>query len=397
VWGVQVDLASTLFASFADLASVICYAIAALGCAYALFAAWSAHAFVRSAAVPATGTGPAVTVLKPLHGAEPGLYANLAGFCAQDYPGPVQIVFGVANPSDPAIGVVRKLIADFPSRDLALSINPRRRGVNAKVSNLINMLDEARHEVLVVSDSDIAVAPDYLKTITASLDQPGVGAVTCLYRGVASAGLWSRLAAGAIDYHFLPSVLVGLKLGLATPCFGSTIALRKQTLAAAGGLQAVADQLADDYALGALVRRAGLKVAIPAYTVAHVCSEKSARDLFHHELRWARTIRSVDPAGFAGLAITHALPLALLGMLLGGVTAAAPIVAAALACRLALQVGVGRAFGLRGDFFRLGPLRDILSFAIFVVSFFGRGVQWRGHRYGVRGDRTLAYYGEVES
>jgi ceramide glucosyltransferase len=384
------------FANFAGWASFACYALAALGCAYALFAAWAARGFVRYAPEPA-GDYPPVTLLKPLHGMEPDLYANLAGFCAQAYPSPIQIIFGVDSPADPAVGIVRKLVADFPDRDLALVINARRYGENRKVSNLINMAREARHEVLIVSDSDIAVAPDYLQRVTAALAQPGVGLVTCLYRGVAAAGMWSRLGAAAIDYHFLPNVLVGLKLGFATPCFGSTIALRAKTLAEIGGFEAVADQLADDYALGELVRATGQTVAIPKYIVAHVCGEQSARDLIRHELRWARTIRSIDPAGFAGLAITYASPLALIGLALGGINAAGLIVVAALVCRYALQNEVDRVFHLRGEWFWLGPLRDLLSFAIFVASFFGRGVEWRGHRYGLRTDNKLAYYGEVET
>jgi ceramide glucosyltransferase len=386
-----------LFANSADWASVICYVAAAIGCGYALGAAWAARGFVRLATEAPAKTCPEVTILKPLHGAEPNLYANLAGFCVQDYPSPVQIVFGVDDPADPAIAIVRRLIADFPDRDLALVINSRRHGVNGKVSNLINMVGEATHDVLVISDSDIEVEPDYLKSVAASLDSPGVGLVTCLYRGAAASGVWSRLAAAAIDYHFLPSVLVGLKLGLAKPCFGSTIALRKKTLAMIGGLESVVDQLADDYALGALVRRAGLAVAIPNRIVAHVCAERSARELFRHELRWARTIRSVDPLGFAGLAITHAVPLALLGMVLGGATPACLIAAAAVACRFALQIELDRDFHLRDDFFWLGPIRDVLSFIVFVASFFGRVVEWRGRRYGVQADNTLAYYGEVES
>lgn len=391
-------------AEFADGAAVVayaavvvCYAAAAAGCVYALVAAWSARDFARRAAALAATNCPAVTILKPLHGSEPDLYGNLAGFCVQDYPSPVQIVFGVADPADPAVAIVRKLIADFPDRDLALTIDAHRHGANGKVSNLINMLGEARHELLVISDSDIVVGRDYLQAVVASLDRPGVGLVTCLYRGAATTGAWARLAAAAIDYHFLPGVLVGLKFGLAKPCFGSTLALRKETLDRIGGLQAVADELADDYALGALVRGAGLTIAMPSMVVAHLCAERSARELFRHELRWARTIRSVDPLGYYGLAITHALPFALLGVLLGGVTPAAMIVVGALVCRFVLQVELDRSFRLRDDVFWMGPVRDILSFVVFVASFFGRGVEWRGHRYGVRADNKLAYYGEAKS
>ncbi len=388
---------SAFFVNLAAWTAVICYAAAALGCGYALFAAFAVRSFARSPKAKASTAVPAVTVLKPLHGAERNLYANLAAFCSQDYPGPLQIVSGVADPADPAIDVVRKLIADFPDRDLTLAVNSRRHGANAKVSNLINMAAEAKHDVLVISDSDIVVTPDYLKHITAALERPGVGLVTCLYRGTAAAGIWARLAAMAIDYQFLPNVLVGLRLGLAKPCFGSTMALRKTTLATIGGFEAVADRLADDYALGALVRRAGLTVAIPHYTVAHVCSERSARELLRHELRWARTIRSVDPLGYAGLVITHALPFALIGLLLAGVAPAGLIVVAALACRFVLQVEIDRAFGLRDHVFRFGPVRDLLSFVVFVISFIGRGIEWRGHRYGLQADKTLAYYGEVET
>jgi ceramide glucosyltransferase len=312
-------------------------------------------------------------------------------------------VFGLADPADPAAAIVRRLIADFPDRDLELVINARRHGANAKVSNLINMQPAARHETIVIADSDIVVPPDYLTSVAANLDQPGVGLVTCLYRGVGTTGIWSRLAAAGIDYHFLPNVLVGLELGLATPCFGSTIALTKKTLTKLGELQSVADQLADDYALGMAARRAGLNVAIAPFIVTHACAEESLRELMLHDIRWARTIRAMDPFGFAGLGITYAVPLALIGFLLGGVTPAALIVAAALACRFALQAELHRLFRLgnawsifRGHFW-LGPIRDVLSFVVFVASFCGRGVEWRGRRYGVRADNTLARYGEADT
>jgi ceramide glucosyltransferase len=260
---------------------------------------------------------------------------------------------------------------------------------------LINLAAKARHDVLVLSDSDIIVDPDYLTNIVGAIDAPGVGLVTCLYRGAAERGLWARLAAAAIDHHFLPSVLVGLKLGLAKPCFGSTIALRKTTLATIGGFHSVVDQLADDYALGEMVRRSGLTVAIPSLTVEHVCTHRTARDLFHHELRWARTIRFVDAFGFVGTGITHAFPLALIGTVLGGITSASVIVIAALACRFSLQMQLDRAFRLQSNPFWMGPFRDMVSCAVFFASFFGRAVEWRGRRYAVLADNTLAYTGEV--
>jgi ceramide glucosyltransferase len=390
-----------LFTELSFALSLAFYTAAGLGCLYALVAAYAARRFAARADVAVAAASPAVTVLKPLHGAEPDLYANLARFCVQDYAGPVQIIFGVSDRADPAIDVVREIVAAFPDRDLKLVINSRRHGSNRKISNLINMAAEASHGVLVMSDSDIVVEADYLTSVVASLQQPDVGLVTCLYRGVAaqgpSQGLWAKLAAAAIDYHFLPSVLVGLLFGLAAPCFGSTIAIRKETLAAIGGLEAVADQLADDYALGAAVRRAGFRVAIPAHVVGHECAQGSAQALLRHELRWARTIRSVDPTGFAGTVITHALPLSLLGFALGGMTPLAALVPVALACRAALQMELDRAFHLRRGFYWWGPLRDLISFAVFVASFFGRRVEWRGHRYGVQADNTLAYYGEVET
>jgi ceramide glucosyltransferase len=383
------------FANLGNYASAVFYLAALLGCIYALFATRAARSFARSTGAAPLANFPPVTILKPLYGDEPDLYARLASFCRQDYPAPVQIVFGAADAADPAVAVARELIADFHDRDLALVISSRRHGANAKVSNLVNMLSEARHEVLIVSDSDIVVPRDYLKVVVAALGEPGVGLVTCLYRGTAAAGMWSRLAAAGIDCHFLPNVLVGLRLGLATPCFGSTIAVTKATLVKFGGLQSVVDQLADDHALGSAVRQAGLKVAIPPLIVTHVCAERSIRELLLHEIRWARTIRSVDSLGFAGLVITHAFPLALLGMALGGLTAAALLVPATLACRYALAAELRRDFSLGNYFFWL-PIRDLFSFVVFVASFVGRRLEWRGHRYRLAADKTLAYYGEGE-
>jgi ceramide glucosyltransferase len=322
-------------------------------------------------------------VLKPLHGAEAGLFESLSSFCAQDYPGPVQIICGVQSAGDPAIAVVREVERAFPELQVDLVVDPRQHGSNRKVSNLINMAAEIRHDVVVLADSDMRVAPDYLRRLAGELARPGVGAVTCLYHGIPLGGVWSRLSALSIDTHFLPSIAVGLGLGLAKPCFGSTIALTTATLEEIGGFRAVADDLADDYELGAAVRRLGLDVVVPPFAIGHVCAELSFGDLFRQELRWIRTIRQIEPAGHAGSILAHPLPLALLALCLapGALTLASCGVA--ILARMALCLAVERSFGLRRHSYWLVPARDLLSFAVFVASFFGRDVSWRGHSYGV--------------
>ncbi len=338
---------------------------------------------------PAPAEYPSVTILKPLHGNERGLAENLLSFCAQDYPGPVQVVFGVQSPSDPAIAVVSRLIERFPQSSLELVIDGRWHGSNQKISNLINMADRIRHDVVVVADSDMRVRPDYLARIVAELQRPGIGGVTCLYNGIAGNGLWSRLSALAIDTHFLPNVVVGVSLGLARPCFGSTIALRRTTFVEIGGFRACADVLADDYAVGDALRARGHAVAIPPFTIGHVCSEASWGELWRHELRWARTIKAVDPVGYAGLSLTHALPFALLGGLFGGGTAALALSGAAVVCRIALCARVERAFGLMPHPYWLVPVRDLLSFATFIAGYLGGSVTWKGHDYRVTPEGNL--------
>jgi ceramide glucosyltransferase len=162
------------------------------------------------------------------------------------------------------------------------------------------------------------VDPDYLSRVVDALEQRGVGAVTCLYHGFAATGVWARLAALGINAHFLPSVVVGLGLGLAWPCFGSTIAFKRKALAEIGGFIGVANCLADDYAVGAALRARGYKIFISSITIGHVCGEMSAQELWQREVRWARTIRSIDPVGYAGTIVTHAFPLALVAAL-GGI------------------------------------------------------------------------------
>jgi ceramide glucosyltransferase len=365
--------------------SVTASLIAVAGCGFLIAATILVARAAGSAAHPRAVAAPAVTVLKPLHGDEPGLLDNLGSFCSQDYPGPIQVVFGVQDPGDSAVAVVEHLQKTQATRDLDLVIETKVHGLNRKVSNLVNMAPRIRHDVVVLADSDMRVEPDYLSRVTAALDEPGVGAVTCLYYGVPVAGVWSSLSALAINAHFLPGVVFGSALGLARPCFGSTLALRRQTLGEIGGFIAFVDCLADDYAMGAALRARGHTISIPPFAVAHICTEASACDFWRHELRWARTIKSIDPLGYAGSILAHPLPWALIAALLGaGSTAFLPAIAVALVsigCRVALLRQVERAYALPTQAYWLVPARDLLSFILFVVSFFGRDVSWKGHRY----------------
>ncbi|MDB5591448.1 bacteriohopanetetrol glucosamine biosynthesis glycosyltransferase HpnI [Enterovirga sp.] len=361
---------------------------AGLGTAYLLLSVALVRRFAAArAAAPSTpppdGVPPAITVLKPLHGVEPGLRENLLTLLQQDYRGPVRIVFGVQSGADPAIRVVEALRRAHPARDIALVVDARQHGSNRKVSNLINMAAHIVGEVVVLADSDIRVGPDYLSGLVAELGRPGVGAVTCLYHGLASRSLWSRLSALGIDTHFLPGIVTGVAVGLATPCMGSTIALPRETLERIGGLQVVANALADDYELGAAVRRLGLSVAVPPFTLGHVCPEDNAAELIRRELRWQRTIRQIDPLGHAGSLVTHPLAFALPALALGPGPAALALVVAAALSRLALCLAAERAFGLKPHPYWLIPARDLMSLLVFAASFFGRGVDWRGHRFDV--------------
>lgn len=367
-------------------------AVTAVGVVYAVAAGMLVRAFMRRP-LPAATARPAVTMLKPLHGAEPGLDAAIRSFAEQAYPGPTQIVFGVHSPDDPAAEAVRRLQAARPELDIALVADARLAGQNRKISNVINMMAQARHDVLVLSDSDITAAPDYLARITDALAQPGVGVVTCLYTGRGASGLASQLSAMAVSYQFLPNAVLGASLGLAQPCFGSTIALTRQTLDRMGGFEAFADLLADDFEIGRAARDLGLSIAIPPITVSHACAEAGAKELMDHEIRWGRTIRLIEGAGYAGSAVTYALPMALIALAcLGPTPLALAAAAAAIAARLVLKMQVDGATGARSGSLWLLPARDVLSFTVFLASFASNQVRWRGRRFRVQPDGVLTHH-----
>jgi ceramide glucosyltransferase len=335
-----------------------------------------------------------VTMLKPLCGAEPGLYEHLRSFCRQDYP-EFQIVFGVRDQADPACAVVKRLRAEFPSVPIELVIDQRLHGTNFKISNLINMLPYARHEILVMADSDASVGTDYLAAVTAPLADHKVGLVTCIYRGMPTPRLWSRLGAMYINEWYVPSVLLAWLFGHEGYVSGQTVCLRRDTLQAMGGLQVLANHLADDHRLGELVHALDLKVVLSPYVVKGEHHEPSLESLTRHELRWMRTLRVLQPRNFLFIFITFSLPLAMLGLAFAAAgaslsRAAWALFATTVTARLVLHL-VHRSRDDRAPLADLWllPARDLLICWVWWRSFFSSRVTWRGNEFAVGADGVM--------
>lgn len=338
---------------------------------------------------------PPVTILKPLCGSEPLLDEALESCFSQDYP-EFQIVFGVQDPADPALAVVEMMRARFPGRDIRIVVDSSMHGPNRKVSNLMNMLPFARHELLVISDSDLHLPPNYLARLVAEMEKPGTGLVTSLYTGVPPArrGWATALGATQINHHFLPGVLLARAMGR-QDCLGSTAMFRRQTLERVGGFGALVHLLAEDNVLGQRVRSLGLSVGLADIVPAATVPEPSLGPLWRHEIRWTRTIRELAPASLIAATMQYPLFWSLIAMVL---TYFAPWTVllflgswavrmlCARAIDLALRDRVGRpAFPAP---VWLLPLRDILSVAEIVACFCVDEVTWRGHRLGAIGVAT---------
>jgi ceramide glucosyltransferase len=338
-----------------------------------------------------------VSVLKPLCGAEPRLFENLQTFCVQRHQH-YQLVLGVSSSDDPAVAVVRRLQLAYPMHDIELAIDTRVHGSNLKVSNLINMAARARHEVIVIADSDIAVEADYLDTVAAPLVDLSIGVVTCLYVAQGVGGFWPRVGALFINEWFAPSVRVAHAVGSRRFGFGATLALRRTTLGRIGGFEALKNCLADDYWLAEHVRGLGLRTVLSRVIVTTDVIEPTFRALSQRETRWLRTIRSVNPLGFAFLFITFPSPWLL---------ASASVTACGFVARVLLHL---RAARHQRTFWRdlpLVPLRDTLLALQWLAALFGSHVVWRGARVPVaqsasrsasaRQSTVLASLDEVET
>jgi ceramide glucosyltransferase len=363
--------------------------MAALVCAgigQAIFGALAVRRFSRRVSQPLgqDHTRPAVTVLKPLYGDEPLLEEALASLLMQVYDR-FQVVFGVQNAGDAALAVIARLRSRFPGADIAVAVDATEHGANRKVSNLINMFPLAKHDVLVIADSDVHVAPDYLDRVVSELAIPGTGLVTTIYTGLpATMSLPAALGATTITHGFLPGALMSRELGR-QDCLGATMALRRETLTAIGGLHALADHIADDHVLGKLVLGRGLSIRMAATITATTVPETAMPDLFQHELRWARTILALVPREYAMSLVQYPLFWACLAIgFSGGQDWTVALFLCAWLARACCARRVDRCIAATHPGFTstvpvwLLPLRDAMSIVVAMASYGGDKVEWRG-------------------
>ena len=341
---------------------------------------------------PESGTAadlPPVSLLVPLRGEEPGLEENLRAFALQDYP-VCQLVLGVASADDRALTIAQRVAAALPDRNIEIDVGEVHSAPNPKVANVLSMMRIVRHKVLILADSDTRVDPAYIRSVTAPLHQPSVGAVTCLFAGVPGGTFSAKLGAMFINEQFVPSVLVNHLFGPPRHCLGPTNAVRSAVLAAIGGFEVLASHLADDFMLGNYIAARGLRVVISPYVVRTIVSDSSLARLWDHELRWHRTIRGVQPAGYAGMFLTYPVPLALLAFLLAPRPERALALFVAMLARIALQRVSGRAFGVASAPAWLVLPRDLFGIAVWACGLTGRAVRWRDAQLRIEVGDVLA-------
>jgi ceramide glucosyltransferase len=345
------------------------------------------------------GAWPPVTLLKPLCGLEPNLEANLESFFRQDYPS-FEIIFGTRDRNDPALEVVRALQSRYPRVAVKLVCSGEPVRPNAKVCSLEKMCAAASFDHLVISDSDVQVTPDYLRDVVGPLLDPSVGMVTCLYRGVPTGGIWSRLEALGMSVEMTSGVLVAEMLEGMRFALGPTMATRRDVLERVGGVAPLADFCADDYLLGNQIYRSGYTVVLSPFVIDHVVLNRSFEASLSHQVRWMKSTRFSRRKGHIGSALTFAMPFGLLGMA-AGIALGNPLLATALLAwavlnRIILSAAVG--WAVVGDsralrYCWLYPVRDLLGFFLWCASFMGRSIVWRGTRYRLEPGGKMARLG----
>jgi ceramide glucosyltransferase len=348
---------------------------------------YSVVRFRRSAKLDSPPFAPRVTLLKPLCGLEPRLDESLESFFAQDYPA-FEIIFGARSSDDPAIRIVERLRAKYPSVPVEIVFSGEPRHPNAKVCSLAAMIAVATTDFYIISDSDVRVERNYIRELVAPFADPRIGLATCLYRGVPTGGLWSRLEALGMSVEMTAGVLVSDTLEGMKFALGPTMMVRRQALEQIGGIGALARYCADDYVLGNRVALAGWRVVLSRHTVDHVVLNRDFKHSILHQLRWMKSTRFSRPGGHLGTVLTFAMPFGLLGFLAGldlhRLVLGAALLAWAVLNRLVLSIAAGWAAVRDSNSLKhcwLYPLRDLMGFLFWLASYQNSEVVWRGKRY----------------
>jgi ceramide glucosyltransferase len=389
----------TITSSVAQWIAIVFTALTFATLVYSIFVFRAARAYTRSLRLPLPAFYPPVSILKSVKGVDPEMYAAFASHCRQDYLGECEILFGASSMEDPAVSLIQQLQREFPQQQIRLLICPEALGTNGKISNLAQMVAEARYEHLLINDSDIRVTPYYLSHVMPSFAMPSdtgkkVGMVTALYRGHAHITLGSRLEALGISTDFMPGALTarwmekGLRFGL-----GSTLAMTREALDAIGGLLPLVDYLADDYELGARIFQAGYRVELAREVVETSIPAYNYPDFLAHQLRWARGVRDARPLGYFGLLLTFGLPWAIANVIASAASLDSIALLSVMLCvrfAMALSIGVG-VLGDQGtirDLWLL-PLRDIVALGVWFWSFADDTIVWRGERFHLRRGKLI--------
>ncbi len=360
------------------------------GSVFSLLTLWAARRFFRRPFAP-NGFSPPVTILKPIYGLDKGLEDNLRSFCVQDYP-ELQIVMSVQRTDDPALPILRKLEGEYPDR-VTLVIKPSEPVVNGKVQNLVNGLAAAKHDILIISDSDVRAKPDYVRNIVTPLHDPSVGYVCSMYRSVQADHWWEKLELLSMNADFLPSVVFSNETNAALFCTGATVAFRRDDLDAVGGMADLGDYLVEDYELGRRLVKLRRRYVVVPYIVDLLADYGSFRQWWNHQVYWDQNTWAANPVGFSLTILTRAVPFAALFWAVRGLDAVGLIV---FALALTMRLSTARIFardyledreGLRALW--LLPLRDLIALLSWYVALTRRSFIWRGHRFGLTRDGRI--------
>ena len=375
--------------------AAICKALLLLALApfaYYIVAIIAARRFFRARPSSSSDFAPPVSILKPIYGLDREAYENFASFCRQDYP-EFEILFCVSDLQDPAVPVIRKLIDDFPERSIRLLIGADRLGVSDKVNKLCRMVRQARHDVVIVSDSDVRVEPGFLQAVVAPFNDPKIGGVTCLYRGITDGSLAADLEAVANSTDFAAGVLVAWLFGPVNFMLGAVMATTKKHLAEIGGFESLVDYFSDDYELGNRIAARGYRIELSTFPVSIVYPHETFGDAFRHQLRWNLSIRYSRPWGHLGLIFTQGFAWSLVGCLLAPSelsSFAFPAAFVLLGGEMIRAIGI---YGMKDNSLRkkywVLTLRGAFAFVVWLASFFPQRIRWRGQEFRVRDKRLV--------